>query len=106
MTPDSEKLPEITATVMSIGQEALDLAPAQYDLLVVHADFSIAGVADLDSEARVGSDVVPLGVSFDALDRFEEMRAAFLAAGQPLWTEATVTVDAAGTPTARFTYAD
>ncbi len=106
MTADSDKLPEITEPLLAIGQEVLDLAPPQYDLLLVRADFSVAGVADLHSEARVGSEVIPLRISFDALDRFEEMRAAFEAAGQPLWTEATVTVDPAGTPKANFTYAD
>jgi len=53
-----------------------------------------------------GPRVQPLDVDFDALDRFEEMRAAFEAVGQPLWAAATVAVDAAGTPKARFTYAD
>ncbi len=74
-------------------------------MLVVHADFSAEGVAKLHSEAHVGSKVQPLDVDFDALDRFAEMRAAFEAVGQPLWAEATVTVDAAGTPKARFIYA-
>ncbi len=91
--------------MLAIGREALRLAPPQYDVLDVRADFSAEGVAKLHSEARVGSKVQPLDVDLDALGRLEEIRAAFKAVGQPLWAEATVTVDAAGTPKARFTYA-
>ena len=98
--------PDINRFISAIADEAETKAPAGYASLIVEADFSASGVADLHGFAEVGSQRIRFRVGFDTLDLFEEMRKVFESEGHPLWTRATVTVSAVGEAMARFTYPD
>lgn len=99
-------LPQVQDDVASIADLAEAAAYAEYDVLLVRADFSFEGVVELEGDLLRAQEVLPLNVDSGALDHFEHMRELFRAAGQPLWTQAEVSVDRSGAAKVRFTYPD
>jgi hypothetical protein len=101
---EQASLPEINHLISAIADETEAAAPAEWDRLVVRANFDIEDVHGVGGEAHFGDVVTSLDISFDALELFEEIHKAFADAGQPLWKAATVTVSSEGDIDIDFSY--
>jgi hypothetical protein len=99
-------LPQVQDDVVRIADLAEAAAVGDYDALLVRADFTDDGVVEMEGDLLRAAQTLPLNVDSAALDHFERMRAAFQAAGQPLWTKAEVRVDDTGAATVHFDYPD
>jgi hypothetical protein len=104
MTDQLSALPEINHLISAIADEAEAAAPSEWDRLTVQVEFGVDGSGLAHGEAYLGDEELLCPIGFDALDRFEEIRKAFVDAGQPLWKTATVTVTQEGDVDIDFTY--
>lgn len=104
MTQPEAAPPDVAPFVSTIADVAESKAADGFDELVLIGDFEFEDSPRVRAWAMTKGTRSPLMVRLEPLAAFEAMREAFVSAGQPLWTQAKVTVTADGEATADFTY--